>query len=100
MVLRDVVERLESKAPFSVMMRALLENVLSDERMDAIFVANDQMALSALQVIHQKGLRIPEDIGVIGFDKGQGARYLAFPKSVKRFEGQRIVGIDWSLVPS
>jgi LacI family transcriptional regulator len=36
--------------------------------MDAIFVANDQMALSALQVINQKGLRIPEDIGVIGFD--------------------------------
>jgi LacI family transcriptional regulator len=36
--------------------------------MDAIFVANDQMALSVLQVINQKGLRIPEDIGVVGFD--------------------------------
>jgi len=36
--------------------------------MDAIFVANDQMALSALQVINQKGLKIPEDIGVVGFD--------------------------------
>ncbi len=40
MILRDVVERLESKAPFSVMMRATLENVLSPERMDAIFVAH------------------------------------------------------------
>lgn len=40
MILRDVVERLESKAPFSVMMRATLENVLSVERMDAIFVAH------------------------------------------------------------
>ena len=40
------------------------------------------------------------DFGVVGFDKGQGARYLAFPKSVKRFEGERIVGIDWSLVQS
>ncbi|HSL44184.1 MAG TPA: LacI family DNA-binding transcriptional regulator [Anaerolineales bacterium] len=36
--------------------------------MDAIFVANDQMALAVLQVAHQRGLRIPEDIGVIGFD--------------------------------
>ena len=36
--------------------------------MDSIFAANDQMALGALQVIHQKGLRIPEDIGVVGFD--------------------------------
>lgn len=36
--------------------------------MDAIFVANDQMALGAFQVIHQKGLKVPEDIGVVGFD--------------------------------
>jgi LacI family transcriptional regulator len=36
--------------------------------MDAIFVANDQMALSALQAIHKRRLRIPDDIGVVGFD--------------------------------
>jgi LacI family transcriptional regulator len=36
--------------------------------MDSIFVANDQMALSVLQVIHQKGLKVPEDIGIVGFD--------------------------------
>ena len=40
------------------------------------------------------------DFGVVGFSKGQGARYLAFPKSLKRFEGERIVGIDWKLVQS
>ena len=37
-------------------------------QMDAIFVANDQMALGAIQFINQKGLRIPEDIGIVGFD--------------------------------
>lgn len=36
--------------------------------LDAIFVANDQMALSVLQFITQKGLRIPKDIGIVGFD--------------------------------
>ncbi|MCB9134521.1 MAG: LacI family DNA-binding transcriptional regulator [Anaerolineales bacterium] len=36
--------------------------------LDAIFVANDQMALGVMQVIHRRGLRIPEDIGVAGFD--------------------------------
>ena len=36
--------------------------------MDSIFVANDQMALGAMQVIHEKGKRIPEDMGVVGFD--------------------------------
>jgi LacI family transcriptional regulator len=36
--------------------------------LDAIFAANDQMALSALQYVGQKGLNIPEDVGVVGFD--------------------------------
>jgi DNA-binding LacI/PurR family transcriptional regulator len=36
--------------------------------MDSIFVANDQMALSAMQFFAEKRLRIPEDIGIVGFD--------------------------------
>lgn len=37
-------------------------------QMDAIFVANDQMALSVLQTGCRNGLRIPDDLGVVGFD--------------------------------
>ena len=40
------------------------------------------------------------DFGVVGFSEKKRARYLAFSKSLKRFEGERIVGIDWSLVAS
>jgi LacI family transcriptional regulator len=36
--------------------------------MDSIFVGNDQMALGVIQTACQKGLRIPEDLGIIGFD--------------------------------
>jgi len=36
--------------------------------MDSIFVANDQMAVSVIQAACQKNLRIPEDLGVVGFD--------------------------------
>ena len=40
------------------------------------------------------------DFGEVGFHQKPGARFLAFPKSLKRSEGARIVGIDWSLVQS
>jgi hypothetical protein len=40
------------------------------------------------------------DFGVVGFHQKKAARYLAFSKSLKRFEGERIVGIDWKLVQS
>jgi DNA-binding LacI/PurR family transcriptional regulator len=36
--------------------------------MDAVFVGNDQMALSVLQVACRKGIRVPHDLGVVGFD--------------------------------
>ena len=36
--------------------------------MDAVFVANDQMALSVMQFACRKGIRIPRDLGVVGFD--------------------------------
>jgi len=38
------------------------------------------------------------DFGVVGFCEEKTGRYLAFPKSLKRFEGERIVGIDWTFV--
>ncbi len=38
------------------------------------------------------------DFGVADFCERKGARYLAFPKSLKRFAEKRIVGIKWELV--
>ena len=38
MILRELIERFEKKAPVCVMMRATMENVLSAERLDALFV--------------------------------------------------------------
>ena len=38
------------------------------------------------------------DFGIIGLKESKEARYLIFPKSLKRFTEKRIIGIDWSLV--
>lgn len=46
-------------------MRALLER---DPDLDAVFVANDNMALGALAALRELGRRVPEDVAVVGFD--------------------------------
>ena len=38
------------------------------------------------------------EFGVADYCERKGARYLSFPKSLKRFEQRRIVGINWDLV--
>lgn len=37
-------------------------------RMDAVFASNDQMALGVLHYAHARGIRIPDDLAVVGFD--------------------------------
>ncbi|PPL15453.1 LacI family DNA-binding transcriptional regulator [Microterricola pindariensis] len=39
----------------------------------AVFAANDHMALGIMHAVHERGLRVPQDISVIGFDDVEGA---------------------------
>jgi len=45
---------------------------------DAVFCFNDLLAIGAMRTILSSGLRIPEDIAVVGFDDIEDARY-TFP---------------------
>lgn len=48
-------------------------------RPDAVFAGNDAMAVGAYQALYQAGLRIPQDMAVIGYDDIELARYMTPP---------------------
>jgi len=38
------------------------------------------------------------EFGMVGYKQSKTASYLIFPKSLKRFENRRVVGIKWDLI--
>ncbi|UNX54466.1 LacI family transcriptional regulator [Georgenia sp. TF02-10] len=50
----------------------------------AIFAANDLMALGILRALHEAGVRVPEDVSVVGFDDISGAAYYEPPLTTVR----------------
>lgn len=56
------------------------------ERSDvrAVFVANDQMALGALRAFHERGVRVPADVLVAGFDANPESAYYTPPLTTVR----------------
>ncbi len=46
-----------------------MENLLlQDPELDAVFVNSDLMAIAAINVLRQRGRRVPEDVAVVGYD--------------------------------
>ncbi len=45
----------------------------------AVFASNDQMALGAMRALREKGLRIPEDVSIVGFDDVPEAAFFEPP---------------------
>lgn len=54
--------------------RKIVELCDSPKRFDAIFAASDVLGIAAIHAIQSKGLRVPEDVAVVGYDNiGQAA---------------------------
>lgn len=53
-----------------------LRNLLAKTpHIDAVFVSNDQMALGALKASRHLGIKVPQELGIIGFDDIPEAEY-------------------------
>jgi len=50
----------------------------------AVFCANDLLAIGALSALARRGLMVPEDVGVVGFDDTELARHSSPPLTTMR----------------
>ncbi|MFU0852545.1 ribose operon transcriptional repressor RbsR [Kluyvera cryocrescens] len=71
----EITSNFEFGGGFDAMQQLLTHTV----RPDAVFVSNDAMAVGVYQSLYQAGLRIPQDVAVIGYDDIELARYMTPP---------------------
>ncbi len=60
-------------------LRAMQSLLALPEPPQAVFMGNDAMAVGAYQALYQAGLRIPQDIALVGYDDIELARYMTPP---------------------
>lgn len=61
---------------FEAGLAAMEQMLANSSSYPTAFVAfNDRLALGAIQAIHQAGLRVPQDISIIGYDNSDQAKY-------------------------
>lgn len=55
--------------------RAMAELIDGETRPDAVFAFTDELALGALHMAHTRGVRVPEDLALVGFDDIEDGRF-------------------------
>lgn len=50
--------------------------IASGKPFTAIHIGSDNMALGALRALHEAGLRVPDDVSLVGFDNTEHSRYI------------------------
>jgi hypothetical protein len=81
----DVIDKAGKPEPYT-----LWQKPVSDKHF--------QSALKNHRVMTIQESETGTEFGFAGFKQSKVARYLIFPKSLKRFENERVVGINWGLV--
>ncbi len=53
--------------------------LMASRAVDAVLCQNDKVAAGLLSLLHERGLRVPEELAVIGFDDDEYSAYLSPP---------------------
>lgn len=61
-----------------------LQNIDYDQSFTAVFAANDKLAIGALKALKEKGLVVPDDVSVVGFDDIEWALHTEPPLTTVR----------------
>jgi DNA-binding LacI/PurR family transcriptional regulator len=77
---------------YSAGYRAAQSAISSAKRPDSIFFASDIMAIGGIEAIRAAGLRVPDDISVVGFDDVPGASWPAYNLTTVRQPIEAMVG--------
>ncbi len=67
---------------------AAAERLLGQRDVTAVFCASDRMAVGLLHAARRRGLAVPDDVSVVGFDDLTWARYLHPPLTTVRQPGR------------
>jgi LacI family transcriptional regulator len=57
--------------------RAMQKLISLTDSPTAVFICNDLMAIGAMEAVKQCGLRIPEDVAIVGFDDIPAASWVS-----------------------
>jgi DNA-binding LacI/PurR family transcriptional regulator len=67
-----------------------MRSLLADRSFTAAFVASDNVAIGAKAALREAGLRIPENISLVGFDDIPWAQYSDPPLTTIRLPAQKL----------
>ena len=75
--------------------RAAAELIASGQPFDAIFAASDLIAIGAMRALSEAGMRVPQDVAIVGFDNIPAASLTSPPLTTIRQDvkgaGERLV---------
>lgn len=72
-------DEIESDFEFGGGFEAMQTLLTMNARPQGVFIGNDAMAVGAYQALYQAGLKIPQDMAIVGYDDIELARYMTPP---------------------